>query len=346
MRREEMWRERWARISVPDRALTVGTLRYAHIAAPEASVLNREAREAVGQSHAAVNRFQDSGNKIRMGVRMSNAIYDYSHGLRSQSAQASNTKGSTFVGSAWAEIVGAFFEERKDVAEEFAKFKATYLTEREVNEKSWQPLASRFAALEQQVVKMEEQLAAGQPGRIDGDHATSPPPVGSSTRKQSVNDHEAEGSACVREVRALSFVPLIATSPGSILLPAPAPQERSIDHGELPEESPPELSVVDGTVTHDPSHVGIQTPKIGQPSSRPPQPSSVHSKAASAATVAAMLRARPGDTDATPARFAEGKSESGSKMGRGNAINNAPLPELLERLLRNQEALSRMARGA
>ena len=27
MRREDMWRERWARIDVPDRALNIGTLR-------------------------------------------------------------------------------------------------------------------------------------------------------------------------------------------------------------------------------------------------------------------------------------------------------------------------------
>eukprot|EP01043_Picozoa_sp_COSAG02_P042243 COSAG02_NODE_3575_length_6538_cov_73.970648_4_plen_358_part_00 len=329
MRREEMWRERWARISVPDRALTVGTLRYAHITAPEVSVLAREARQAVGQSHAAVNRFQDSANKIRMGVRMSNAMHDYSHGHRSQPAQASNTEGSTSVGSAWVEIVGAFFEERKDVAEEFAKFKAAYLIDRGADEKSWQPLASRFAALEQQVIKMEEQLAAGQPRTIDGGPATAPPMVESSSRRQSVN--EADGSACVREDRSLSFVPLIATTPASVLLTAPPPQEQSIDHGGISEEdSLPELTVVGGSVTQ----------KIGP---CPPQPSSVHS---SAAAVAAMLRSTPGDTDATQARPAEGERESDSELGRGNAINNAPLPELLERLLRNQEALSRMVRGA
>jgi hypothetical protein len=43
MRREEMWRERWARISVPDRALTIGTLRYAHMKSPSPEELQEDA---------------------------------------------------------------------------------------------------------------------------------------------------------------------------------------------------------------------------------------------------------------------------------------------------------------
>ena len=48
MRREEMWRERWARITVPDRALTIGTLRYAHVPAPH--LHEQQVRAAPSQS--------------------------------------------------------------------------------------------------------------------------------------------------------------------------------------------------------------------------------------------------------------------------------------------------------
>ena len=42
LRREDMWKERWAAITIPDRALTVGTLRYGTLSATEAQ-LQRDA---------------------------------------------------------------------------------------------------------------------------------------------------------------------------------------------------------------------------------------------------------------------------------------------------------------
>ena len=300
MRREEMWRERWARIAVPDRALTIGTLRYAHIAAPEASVLNREAQVAVGKSHAAINRFQDTANKVLMGVRMNSIVHSHSQSSRSLPAHGSNAEVSSSVGSAWAEIVGAFFEERRDVAEMFDRFKAAYLAKRGSDHAAWQPLASRFAALEQQMIRMQEQLTAGQP----------------------------------RKDRSLSFVPMIATSTASALSSDRVQEWKIKDVGQQ-EERPAEYNraVVDG-ITH-----------VGGSSCPPPQ-APAHSTAASSGAVAAMLRATPGAAKATASRLADGKTASKTtRVHATPATDQAPLPELLERLLRNQEAIRRMATG-
>jgi hypothetical protein len=43
------WRERWARIEIPERALTVGTLRYAHVPAPSSAEMEHAAMVDVGQ---------------------------------------------------------------------------------------------------------------------------------------------------------------------------------------------------------------------------------------------------------------------------------------------------------
>jgi hypothetical protein len=63
MRREDMWRERWARISVPDRALNIGTLRYAHLSPPHADFLQEDALKTVGQSRVAIRRLQTAGTR-------------------------------------------------------------------------------------------------------------------------------------------------------------------------------------------------------------------------------------------------------------------------------------------
>ena len=297
MRREEMWRERWARISVPDRALTIGTLRYAHIAAPEASALNREAQLAVGKSHAAINRFQDTANKVLMGVRMNSIVHSHSQNSRSLPAHRSNAEGSSSVGSAWAEIVGAFFEERRDVAEMFDRFRAAYLAKRGPDHATWQPLASRFAALEQQMIRMQEQLTAGRPK----------------------ND------------RSLSFVPMIATSTASVVSSDPTEEWKIKDGGQQEEERPSEYNCT----VHGTTHVGGSCP--------PPQ-SSVHSTGASPMAVAAMLRATPGA--ATGSCLADGwTARETTHTHATTTTDQAPLSELLDRLLRNQEAIRRMATG-
>ena len=69
MRREEMWRERWARIHVPDRALTIGTLRYAHVPCPSNDQLRETALRAVGQSRAALKHLQKAARKVQIGVK-------------------------------------------------------------------------------------------------------------------------------------------------------------------------------------------------------------------------------------------------------------------------------------
>eukprot|EP01051_Picozoa_sp_SAG22_P007403 SAG22_NODE_520_length_9508_cov_1.914869_7_plen_41_part_00 len=38
-----MWKERWARITRPDRAITLGTLRYGNIGVPPRAKLQRDA---------------------------------------------------------------------------------------------------------------------------------------------------------------------------------------------------------------------------------------------------------------------------------------------------------------
>ena len=155
MRREEMWRERWARINVPDRALTIGTLRYAHICAPDPKLLESQAHAAVGRSHRAINRFHHAGTLVKSMVRM-RSIQDSSsdtHGSSSlaatkqhwdDAAEVDHHSSSDQVGGAWAEMVGAFFEEHKDIANLFDRFKAAYIADRGSDYAVWQPLASRL----------------------------------------------------------------------------------------------------------------------------------------------------------------------------------------------------------
>lgn len=47
LRREDMWKERWARIAMPDRALTIGTLRYSGRAAPSQEQLAIDAAKVL-----------------------------------------------------------------------------------------------------------------------------------------------------------------------------------------------------------------------------------------------------------------------------------------------------------
>ena len=153
MRREEMWRDRWARISVPDRALTIGTLRYVHVPAPDMHFLHMEARKAVGKSHTAINRLQRAGAKVRLGVQLAGVAQHgassmvFSRGTRAPTANADVDRSSIEsmdsaggmtrsdeagfgVGGAWAEIVGAFFEEKQEVKVMFDTFKSAYLEDK------------------------------------------------------------------------------------------------------------------------------------------------------------------------------------------------------------------------
>ena len=56
LRREEMFRDSWIKIGVPDDVLTVGTLRYAHKAKPSATRLQDDALHTVGQSDKSLRR--------------------------------------------------------------------------------------------------------------------------------------------------------------------------------------------------------------------------------------------------------------------------------------------------
>lgn len=59
---------------------------------------------------------------------------------------------------AWAEMVGAFFEEHSDIAKMFEKFQAAYVSEKGQYFAAWQPLSSRFAALEQRVGRIQARI--------------------------------------------------------------------------------------------------------------------------------------------------------------------------------------------
>eukprot|EP01043_Picozoa_sp_COSAG02_P054485 COSAG02_NODE_6175_length_3750_cov_22.678992_6_plen_260_part_01 len=205
MRREEMWRERWARIAVPDRALTIGTLRYAHIRTPDAEVLNTEAQEAVSRSHNAINRLHRVGNLVRLGVRMMHPGASDTHGSSSMAAtqrqvdaavEADEYASSDQGGGVWAEFVGAFFERHQDIAKLFDEFKTAYVSDRDPNYAAWQPLASRFAALEYRMARIQAkvddddtpQLPTGQETQaaVDKHHAA---------RLEGANSSKLSGSA-------------------------------------------------------------------------------------------------------------------------------------------------------
>ena len=80
MRREEMWRDRWARISVPDRALTIGTLRYNHVPCPPRDDVLDDARKAVGQSRVAMRQLQKAARKVHLGVKTMGAMESWAGG--------------------------------------------------------------------------------------------------------------------------------------------------------------------------------------------------------------------------------------------------------------------------
>ena len=193
MRREEMWRERWARIIVPDRALTIGTLRYAHVCKPCAEVLNADAQDTVGRLHYSSNRLRLVSNVAKASVRMMNLGASDTSSSSSVAAtqrpldvkiQADQHGSNAKIGEAWAEIVDAFFEHYKDIAKLFDQFKTAYLSERDPNySTTWQPLASRLASLEEQVARLHATV----------DDGPSHPTVAASSTAQAT---DAAGISC------------------------------------------------------------------------------------------------------------------------------------------------------
>ena len=55
-----MFRETWAQITVPDRALTVGSLRYAHTPCPTRELLQATASATIGRSRHSLRRARRS----------------------------------------------------------------------------------------------------------------------------------------------------------------------------------------------------------------------------------------------------------------------------------------------
>ena len=71
-----MWKERWGRIAVPDRSLTVGTLRYKHMPTPTDRQLLVEACHTLHQppprdqhssaGHSKLSQFKRAGSLAKM----------------------------------------------------------------------------------------------------------------------------------------------------------------------------------------------------------------------------------------------------------------------------------------
>ena len=193
MRREEMWRDRWARISVPDRALTIGTLRYNHVPCPPRDDVLDDARKAVGQSRVAMRQLQKAARKVHLGVktmgaresgaggpaRHSEAVDTVASGASSLAHSRHMSPHSSFdsqrdgelswrlrqhadeaaaesVGGAWAELVGAWIASDKSLGEGFAAFRERYLGEKGAEPSLWEPLPARVAGLEAGLERLQK----------------------------------------------------------------------------------------------------------------------------------------------------------------------------------------------
>jgi len=139
-----------------------------------------EAQEAVGRSHRAINRLHRAANLVKLGVRMMHPSAAETHDSSSMAAtqrQVALDEGeyasSDQVGGAWAEMVGAFFERHKDVAKLFDEFKAAYISDKGQDYGAWQPLASRFAALEYRVTRIHAKIDGKDTPQILTGHSTN-----------------------------------------------------------------------------------------------------------------------------------------------------------------------------
>jgi hypothetical protein len=418
MRREEMWRERWARISVPDRALTIGTLRYAHVRAPDAAELNSEAQAAVGRSHSAVNRLQRAANKVRVGVRLagggstaaedrgvgkaahgsSSMVYSRERGMASDDDVSRRDRVEDGgVGGSWAEIVGAFFEERREIAELFETFKREYLAEKGEDSATWQPLASRFAGLEKRMAELQAQIAGSGGGKAAAALAVVAGNGGTTSNGTALENNWVQAKPEGKEAlpaadgtRKLSFVPMVVP-PGTRTLEAVANDDNDNDMAAA--------VVTGGAAAASSSAVSEEAFRPTLPFPKRAHASSIVSSLRSAAddnddddgnvagSAAAENGAHPAGQSAmlppafrpvaaspvvgptsTPPRTAASPSSSvastpppttptataagvglGAGVGSDGAASSSgtartPLSETLERLLRNQEAINRMAR--
>jgi hypothetical protein len=206
MRREDMWRERWARIEVPDRALTVGTLRYAHVECPPASGLLEDALRTTGMQHQASSSHRGGGAAIfrrasrramavaRMGrlggepqrvaaVTGHTSLDSDDGGGDSGDEPGDNRYDDAHVGGAWAEVVGRFFAENKAVADQFEAFRSRYVATMGPSS-IWQPYGCRLAAIEQQLRQLQQQQRGVVAPAEDGSSAARHPVDESSGRPQ------------------------------------------------------------------------------------------------------------------------------------------------------------------
>ena len=193
MRREEMWRDRWARISVPDRALTIGTLRYNHVPCPPRDDVLDDARKAVGQSRVAMRQLQKAARKVHLGVKTMGAMESWAGGPARHSEavdtvasgasslahsrhmsphssfdsqrdgelswrlrQHADEAAAESVGGAWAELVGAWIASDKSLGEGFAAFRERYLGEKGAEPSLWEPLPARVAGLEAGLERLQK----------------------------------------------------------------------------------------------------------------------------------------------------------------------------------------------
>jgi hypothetical protein len=156
MRREDMWRERWARIGVPDRALTIGTLRYAHLPIPSRETRLEDALSAVGQSRAAMHRLQSAVGRVQLGVRLGGRSSRKGGGQPAEEVEADEAAeeeglltsasghtslhsrsfsdksewyedGGGVLGSAWTQIASAFIRSDRKLHQRFVSFRQSFV---------------------------------------------------------------------------------------------------------------------------------------------------------------------------------------------------------------------------
>jgi hypothetical protein len=155
---------------VPDRALSIGTLRYAHLPPPTPQELESHALRVSGQSREGLARLRGAARKVRFGVRAMSSfrgtlpasIRDVAEPVGGHTTAGLVNSASyrgveqymeedAHEGSAWVELTAAFLASDAKVTQKFEAFRKTHAREHSADTHMWQPVAARLAGLEQQV---------------------------------------------------------------------------------------------------------------------------------------------------------------------------------------------------
>ena len=171
-----MWRERWAQISVPDRALTIGSLRYAHEPPPSPDKQLHDALQTVGQLRPGKSRLWNAARAVKTSMHSMHSMHSMvlhddvedstssapsghtslvasrNASMHDESADRGGSRDG-LLGSAWVEVTSAFLASDDGIRAKFDRFRRQYTLTRG-DSRLWEPWAARLAGLETQVMEL------------------------------------------------------------------------------------------------------------------------------------------------------------------------------------------------